>query len=87
MSKRLLAYCAAALKEGGTLVIAEYMPNQERTAPLYPLMFGLNMYLATADGCVFSFDEITSLCRAAGFSDVYRHPGIEYDSPVVFATK
>ena len=87
MSKKLLAYCAAALKEGGTLVIAEFMPNQEHTAPLYPLMFGLNMYLATADGCVFSFDEITSLCRAAGFSDVYRHQGVEYDSPVVFATK
>lgn len=87
MSKRLLAYCAAALKDGGTLVIAEFMPNQERTAPLYPLMFGLNMYLATAAGCVFSFDEITSLCRAAGFSDVYRHQGVEYDSPVVFATK
>ncbi|MDP3510923.1 MAG: class I SAM-dependent methyltransferase [Candidatus Melainabacteria bacterium] len=87
MSKKLLAYCAAALKEGGTLVIAEFMPNQERTAPLYPLMFGLNMYLATAHGCVFSFDEITSLCRAAGFSDVYRHQGVEYDSPVVFATK
>lgn len=87
MSKKLLAYCAAALKDGGTLVIAEFMPNQERTAPLYPLMFGLNMYLATANGCVFSFDEITSLCRAAGFSDVYRHQGVEYDSPVVFATK
>ncbi len=87
MSKKLLAYCAAALKDGGTLVIAEYMPNQERTAPLYPLMFGLNMYLATANGCVFSFDEITSLCHAAGFRDVYRHQGVEYDSPVVFATK
>ncbi len=87
MSKKLLAYCAAALKDGGTLVIAEFMPNQERTAPLYPLMFGLNMYLATANGCVFSFDEITSLCHAAGFRDVYRHQGVEYDSPVVFATK
>lgn len=87
MTKKLLAYCAAGLKEGGTLVIAEYMPNQERTAPLYPLMFGLNMYLATTNGCVFSFDEITSLCLAAGFSDVYRHQGVEYVSPVVFATK
>ncbi|CAN5394710.1 methyltransferase [soil metagenome] len=87
MTKKLLAYCAEALKEGGTLVIAEFMPNHERTAPLHPLMFGLNMYLATADGCVFSFDELTSLCRAAGFKDVYRHQGVEYDSPVVFATK
>ncbi len=87
MTKQLLAYCFAALKPGGTLEIAEYMPNDERTAPPYALMFGLNMYLATTDGCIFSFEELTSLCLAAGFSHVYKHQGVEYDSPVVFATK
>lgn len=86
-SKQLLRYCCKAMKKGGTLVIAEYMPNHERTAPLYPLMFGLNMYLATTDGCIFSFEELTALCLDAGFSDVYKHQGVEYDSPVIFATK
>jgi ubiquinone/menaquinone biosynthesis C-methylase UbiE len=86
-SKSLLRYCCKAMKKGGTLVIAEYMPNQQRTGPLYPLMFGLNMYLATTDGCIFSFEELTALCLDAGFSDVYRHQGVEYDSPVILATK
>lgn len=86
-SRELLGLCYRTMKSGGTLVIAEFMPNQERTAPPQPLLFAVNMYLATTSGCVFSFEELSSICRAVGFKDVYRHQGVEYDSPVVLAGK
>jgi ubiquinone/menaquinone biosynthesis C-methylase UbiE len=86
-SQALLAYCYSAMKAGAALVIGEFMPNKERTGPLFPLMFALNMYLATSDGCVFSFEELREMCLEAGFSEVFRHSAVEYDSPVVVAIK
>lgn len=59
LSRQLLKYCADALRPGGMLVIAEFFTNKQKI--LHPLMFGLNMYLATTDGCVFSVDELTAL--------------------------
>jgi ubiquinone/menaquinone biosynthesis C-methylase UbiE len=86
-SRELLTACHKAMKPGGTLLIAEFMPNQERTAPVAALLFAVNMYLLTTSGCVFSFDELSNLCKSAGFKAVYRHQGVEYDSPVVLASK
>ncbi len=86
-SKELIAYCYEALQPGGALVIAEFMTNRDHTAPLFSLMFGLNMYLATTDGCVFSLEELKQICSQAGFSETIRHSGIGYDSPVLLAFK
>lgn len=87
LSLDLLRYCARAQRPGGVLIIAEFFTNQERTAPLHPLMFGLNMYLATTDGCVFSQEEMTELCMEAGYSQVVRHSSAAYQSPLIFAVK
>lgn len=86
-SRELIKVCHRALKSGGMLVIAEFMPNQERTTPVAPLLFALNMYLLTTSGCVFSFEELSTICMANGFKSIYRHQGVEYDSPVMFAAK
>lgn len=87
LSRQLLNYCAQALRPGGILVIAEFFTNREKTAPLHPLMFGLNMYLATTNGCVFSREEMTALCTEAGFSSVVKHSSADYVSPLLFAIK
>lgn len=87
MSKKLIAYCYQALRSGGALVIAEFMTNKEHSGPLHSLMFGLNMHLATTNGCVFSLDQLKQMCFDAGFSEVIRHTGIQYDSPVLLAFK
>src|SRR5262245_24779349 len=52
--KALIAKSYKALKPGGSLVIAEMIPNDTRTGPVFPLLFGLNMILHTAEGDVFT---------------------------------
>ncbi|MBS1996021.1 MAG: methyltransferase domain-containing protein [Cyanobacteria bacterium SZAS LIN-2] len=80
LSQQLLAYCHACLREGGVLVIGEFMTNKEHTGPIMSLMFGLNMYLATTSGCVFSAHELKQMCLDAGFTDIIKHNSVRYSS-------
>jgi hypothetical protein len=54
--KRLLRRVRDALGEGGMLLIGEFIPNDERSGPAWPLLFGLNMLIntrpATSSRCV-----------------------------------
>jgi 2-polyprenyl-3-methyl-5-hydroxy-6-metoxy-1,4-benzoquinol methylase len=84
--RQLLARCAAALRKGGVLLVAEMIPNDQRTAPLIPLLFGLNMLLHTEQGDVFTLRDYRSWLRAAGLHSV-RTIKIPAPSPLVLATK
>jgi ubiquinone/menaquinone biosynthesis C-methylase UbiE len=88
-SKTLLDKLCKAMKAGGRIVIAEFMPNEHRTGPLFPLLFAINMYLQTSDGCVFSVAELKNLLESYGFHEVKRLdlPYFKGESPVVIATK
>jgi ubiquinone/menaquinone biosynthesis C-methylase UbiE len=89
LSIRLIAECYKALKPGGRLVIAEFMPNDERTAPIQPLLFAINMFLATETGCVFSENELKTILSEQGFKDAERLelPYWEKQSPIIVARK
>ncbi len=88
-STELLAKCYKSMKSGGLLVIAEFMPNDDRTAPALPLLFALNMYLLTTAGCVFTPGELESMLQSAGFAEIYRLelPYYGKESPVLVATR
>jgi SAM-dependent methyltransferase len=85
-SRRLLKKTFRALKSGGTIAIAEWLVNDERTQPLPPLMFAVQMLVNTEKGDTFSFNEIKSWLEEAGFKKVRKleAPG---PSPLVLATK
>ena len=72
--KELLAKSYAALRPGGKLLIAEYVPNDARTGPAMPLLFGLNMLLQTEEGAVFTLREYRAWLKAAGFVKVTAIP-------------
>jgi predicted O-methyltransferase YrrM len=72
--KELLAKCHAALRPGGKLLIAEYVPNDARTGPVMPMLFGLNMLLQTEEGAVFTLREYRAWLKAAGFRKVATIP-------------
>jgi SAM-dependent methyltransferase len=85
-SRVLLKRIADALVAGGMLLIAEFMPNDQRTGPPLALLFGLNMLLHAPDGDVFTLAEMRSWLKEAGFRKVktMRAPA---PSPLIFATK
>ena len=76
----------AALASGGTIAIAEFLVNADRTGPVNGLMFAVNMLVNTETGDTFSVEEISKWLNAAGFTDVrmLEAPG---PSPLVLATK
>jgi 3-hydroxy-5-methyl-1-naphthoate 3-O-methyltransferase len=74
--KELLAKCYAALRPGGKLLIAEYVPNDARSGPAMPMLFGLNMLLQTEEGSVFTLAEYRAFLKGAGFGKVATIPVI-----------
>lgn len=84
--KKLLAKSFRALKPGGMLIIAEMVPNDARTGPEFPLLFGLNMILHTNDGDVFTLAQYKEWLKQAGFTGV-RTLDVHGPSPLILATR
>jgi len=85
-SKALLKKTFAALAPGGTIAIAEFLVNADRTGPLNGLVFAVNMLVNTDCGGTYSFEEISSWLREAGFVDA-RTLNTHGPSPLILATK
>jgi ubiquinone/menaquinone biosynthesis C-methylase UbiE len=85
-SRQLLKKTFPALKSGGTIAIAEWLVNDDRTKPLSSLMFSVQMLVNTENGDTFSFNEIKKWVEDAGFKRVRKleAPG---PSPLILATK
>ena len=85
-SRQLLKKTGRSLKSGGTIAIAEWIVNDERTEPLPSLMFAVQMLVNTEHGDTFSLNEIKKWLEEAGFKDV-RTLDAPSPSPLVLATK
>src|SRR5205809_3419572 len=85
-SRKLLKKTFKALKSGGTIAIAEWLVNDDRTEPTHSLMFAVQMLVNTERGDTFSFNEIKSWLEEARFKRVRKleAPG---PSPLILATK
>jgi hypothetical protein len=85
-SRALLKKVSAAMAPGGTVAIAEQIPNEERTGPPLALIFAVNMLVHTDEGDTFTFGEMSAWLREAGFVDV-RKLEVPGPFPLVLATK
>jgi SAM-dependent methyltransferase len=85
-SRALLKKVAAALAPGGTLAIAELIPNEERTGPAQALIFAVNMLVHTDEGDTYTFGELSAWLREAGLVDA-RKLEVPGQFPLVLATK
>ncbi len=85
-SRNLLRKVFDALAPGGTIAIAEFLVNEDRTGPVGSLFFAANMLVNTDEGDTFSFEEIREWLKDAGFTNarLLEAPG---PSPLVLATK
>jgi 3-hydroxy-5-methyl-1-naphthoate 3-O-methyltransferase len=85
-SRKLLRKTFEALRPGGTIAIAEFLVNAERTGPLNGLIFAVNMLVNTDQGDTFSFEEIAAWLRETGFTNA-RTLETHGPSPLILATR
>lgn len=75
-----------ALVAGGRIVIADIIPNNERTGPLFALIYALHMLLFSDAGDTYTLAQYSDWLDAAGFSR-FEAIDIGTHSPAVVATK
>ena len=85
-SRKLLAKVFQSLAPGGTIAIAEFLVNADRTGPVGSLFFAVNMLVNTDEGGTYSFEEISSWLTEAGFTNPRTIPA-PGPSPLILATK
>lgn len=85
-SRDLFQRLHAALVPGGKLVVIDMIPNNERSAPPFPLFFALTMLLGTSEGSTYTVAEYTEWLKTAGFAQVDT-ADIRSHSPLVIAKK
>jgi precorrin-6B methylase 2 len=61
-----------ALNSNGRIIIQDFMLDANKTAPMFPALFSLNMLLFTENGRSYSFQEIEKWLKEAGFHDLTR---------------
>jgi 2-polyprenyl-3-methyl-5-hydroxy-6-metoxy-1,4-benzoquinol methylase len=70
----LLRKTAAALKNGGRVVVLEMVPNEDRVSPPFPAGFALTMLAGTPAGDAFTLNDLQEMLTAAGFGRASSHP-------------
>jgi ubiquinone/menaquinone biosynthesis C-methylase UbiE len=85
-SRQLLKKLYDALAPGGRIVIAEFVPNEDRTGPSGALIFACTMLVNTEAGDTYTFNEMAAWLRDAGFKDPHELdvPG---PAPLIVATR
>lgn len=69
-NKLLLKKVYEKIEENGIVVITEFLLNEDRTSPLFPALFSLNMLKQTKNGRAYTFSEIKSWLEDIGFKNV-----------------
>jgi ubiquinone/menaquinone biosynthesis C-methylase UbiE len=85
-SRELLKKTFQGLAPGGTIAVAEFLVNADRTGPLNGLFFAVNMLVNTDSGDTYSFEEISGWLKEAGFTNA-RTLDAPGPSPLILATK
>ncbi|MGE3467744.1 MAG: methyltransferase [Pyrinomonadaceae bacterium] len=69
-----LKRCHAALKPDGQVLTLEFVPNDDRVSPPGEALFSLVMLAATPAGDAYTFRELDSMLRNAGFTQNEHRP-------------
>lgn len=63
-----------ALKQGGTLVVNDFVVEDDRSGPSFPLIFHTTMLLQTSQGSTWTRSDYRTWLTAAGFTDITFQP-------------
>ena len=65
-NRALVRKCSDALVPGGTLILKDFLVDDDRSGPPYALMFALHMLVGTGEGDTYTFDQVAAWTRDAG---------------------
>jgi hypothetical protein len=71
-SAGIIQKATGSLNSGGLLLIQEFILDDDKTAPLFPTLFSLNMLVGTPAGQAYSQSELAAIMSGAGLSNVSR---------------
>jgi hypothetical protein len=86
-SRMLYAKTMDALNPGSMVAVRDYVMSEDRTCPADGALFGVNMFINTQSGMVYTFGEIKEDLEAAGFTDVTHAVDVPSMTAVVTAKK
>ncbi len=72
-NSRLIRKCSDATREGGQVVVQDWVMDEDRTSPPAGAYFALNMLVGTAAGDTYTGNQIRGWMKDAGLSRFKRH--------------
>ena len=70
----ILRKAAASLKDGGVMLIHDFILNDTSDGPLFPAIFSLNMLINTDKGRSYTESQIREMMTEAGLRNIERLP-------------
>ena len=80
-NQELFTKAFAALKPGGTFVVNDFVPNEERTEPTFALRFSVYMLTHTPEGECWTLSQYSEWLKKAGFTSIETHSDIPKTLP------
>jgi len=80
-NQELFQKAYAALKPGGSLVVNDFLPNEERTGPTFALRFSVYTLTHTPEGECWTLLQYSDWLKAAGFNSIETHRDIPKTLP------
>jgi hypothetical protein len=68
--RRVIEKTVGALEPGGLIMIHEFILEEDKTAPLFPALFSLNMLTGTGEGRSYSRPELEEMLTGAGVGNL-----------------
>jgi predicted nicotinamide N-methyase len=72
--KKIIKKVYDLIPENGLVVVNEFVLNEEKTGPLFPALFNVNMFLSSKEGSSYTEKEILSWLEEAGFKGIEVFP-------------
>jgi len=69
-TEKTIERLADTIKPGGRLAIVDFVPDDRRSQPGWPLIFGVNMLITSPEGDVFTAQEYKQWLQNAGFNQI-----------------
>ncbi|MCC6488664.1 MAG: methyltransferase domain-containing protein [Candidatus Hydrogenedentes bacterium] len=67
-NRDLMGRCFRSLVSGGTLIVKDFLTDDDRSGPAFSLLFALRMLVSNGEGDTYSFGEVAEWTQEAGFT-------------------